>query len=142
MVKYEDEELAKLTPEERQKKLEKKHKRKQKTLSKEQEMFEAVLQYQNIGWLPKEQEIYLRKMIRKDILQIMKLEKEEAFGKNNDTSSGDDDSDDDDFANHERRLEDKVQYGSDSDMDIDKMVNQRPDYEYYVEYDEEEESEQ
>lgn len=45
MVKYEDEELAKLTPEERQKKLEKKHKRKQKTLSKEQEMFEAVLQY-------------------------------------------------------------------------------------------------
>lgn len=62
-------------------------------------------------------------MIRKDILQIMKLEKEEAFGKNNDTSSGDDDSDDDDFANHERRLEDKVQYGSDSDMDIDKMVN-------------------
>ena len=80
-------------------------------------------------------------MIRKDIKQIMKLEKEEGRGDKESGSSSSDD-DDDWEASHDRKIEDKVMYGSDSDMDIDRVINQRPDYyEYYEEYDEEGEEE-
>jgi len=66
-------------------------------------------------------------MIRKDIRQIMKIEREEA---NDDNTS---DEDDDYLEEGDRRIEDKIMYGSDSDKDIDEIVHQRPDYEYYVE---------
>lgn len=72
---YKNEELDKLSPEERQKKLDKEQKRKEFKMMKEEEMYGQVLEYQERDWMPPDEEIYLRKLIRKDIYELIKMEK-------------------------------------------------------------------
>ena len=108
--KYKDEELSKLKPEERQAKLEKEQKRREKMLIKEQELFEQVLTYQQRNNMPPHEEYYLRKMIRKDVKEIQKME-----------DMGEDDWSDEEG---EQRLEDKVMYGTDSESDNELLAAQ------------------
>lgn len=72
---WKDEELAKLKPEEKQKKIEREQKRKEYKMMKEEEMYRQVLEYQNRDMMSPEEEIYLRKLIRKDIKEIIKMER-------------------------------------------------------------------
>lgn len=96
---------------------------------KEQEMFEAVMDENEDNNLSKEQEIFLRKLIRKDIRQVLKMEREadrESRHKEGDFSDGGNDSDSWlDEGNMRRRIEEKVHFGSDSEKDIDEMVNRK-----------------
>jgi hypothetical protein len=149
---YEEEDLAKLTPEERQKKVDKKLKRKEYKLMKEQEMFEECLEHQGRGWMQPEEEIYLRKLIRKDIREMIKMERMAEY--KGETTDSEFDSGEE---NMDRRIEDKVMFGSDSDKDIDeyvlsklkgqiergevKFIDNENEEEYDEEYDEEGEDE-
>jgi hypothetical protein len=114
---YREEELAKLTPEERQKKIDKEQKRKEHKLMKEEEMFREVLASQGRNWMPPDEEIYLRKIIRKDIKELIKMERMAEY--KGETTDSDLASDEESM---NRRIEDKVMFGSDSDRDIDEMV--------------------
>jgi len=67
--------------------------------------------------MPPDEEIYLRKMIRKDIRELIKMERMAEY--KGETTDSDMDSDD---ANIDRRMEDKVMFGSDSEKDIDEFV--------------------
>lgn len=145
--------MAKLTPEERQKKVDKKQKRKEYKLMKEQEMFEECLEHQGRGWMQPEEEIYLRKLIRKDIREMIKMERMAEY--KGETTDSEFDSGEE---NMDRRIEDKVMFGSDSDKDIDeyvlsklkgqiergevKFIDNENEEEYDEEYDEEGEDEQ
>lgn len=108
--KYKEEELAKMSPEDRQAKLEKEQKKREKKLIKEQELFDQVLQYQQRDRMPPHEEYYLRKMIRKDVKEIQKME-----------DMGEDDYSD---SEGEQRLEDKVMYGTDSESDNEILMEQ------------------
>jgi len=71
-----------------------------------------VLRHQDRNSMPREEEHFLRKMIRKDVLEIIKLENQQD---GNDSDS--------DYRDDDRKLEDKVQYGTDSQSDMDEMLN-------------------
>jgi len=79
-----------------------------------------VLRAQERDWLQPEEEIFLRKMIRKDIKELIKMEKMAEYRGKNQTSS--EDSDDSVDLSRKRRIEEKVQFGSESDKDIDEYV--------------------
>ena len=84
---------------------------------KEEEMFREVLASQNRDWMPPDEEIYLRKIIRKDIKELIKMERMADY--KGETTDSDLASDEESM---NRRIEDKVMFGSDSDRDIDEMV--------------------
>lgn len=84
---------------------------------KEEEMFREVLQQQNRSWIPPDEEIYLRKLIRRDIRELIKMERMAEY--KGETTDSDLQSDNE---NMDRKIEDKVQFGSDSDRDIDDYV--------------------
>lgn len=66
--------------------------------------------------MPKEYEIWIRKKIRQDVKEIIKMERMTKYiGDSTDSEATDEE-------NYERKLEEKVQYGSDSDKDIDELV--------------------
>ena len=79
-----------------------------------------MLRAQERDWLQPEEEIFLRKMIRKDIKELIKMEKMAEYRGKNQTSS--EDSDDSVDLSRKRRIEEKVQFGSESDKDIDEYV--------------------
>lgn len=84
---------------------------------KEEEMYRDCLEQQGISWLEPDKEIYLRKLIRKDIRQWIKMEKEAEYkGETTDSEFASDEE------NMDRRIEDKVMFGSDSERDIDEFV--------------------
>jgi len=87
---------------------------------KEQEMYDECLVQQGVNWMQPDQEIYLRKLIRKDIRDMIKMEKMAEY--KGDTSDSDMDSGEE---NMDRRIEDKVMFGSDSEQDIDDYVVQK-----------------
>jgi hypothetical protein len=78
---------------------------------KEEEMFKEVLEYYGKQTLPKVKEIKLRKMIRKDVKQVIKKERE-SLDYSDTSSDSCYESDDQDW---EQNIENKVMYGSDSD---------------------------
>jgi hypothetical protein len=135
---WRDEELAKLKEDEKVRKQDKDSKRKENRLMREEEMFREILQYNEIQYLPKEDEIAIRKQIRLDVKQLIKAEQAELYDVN--TSDEEYYQEED---NMERRVEDKVMFGSDSDQDIIEYVVNKLDpedmmMEYYNEYGEEE----
>ena len=84
---------------------------------KEEEMYRDCLEQQAISWLEPDKEIYLRKLIRKDIRQWIKMEREAEYkGETTDSEFASDEE------NMDRRIEDKVMFGSDSERDIDEFV--------------------
>ena len=83
---------------------------------KEEEMFRQVLEYQKRNWMPPDEEIYMRKLIRKDIRDLIKMERMAEY--KGETTDSDMESDE----NFDRRIEDKVMFGSDSEMDINEFV--------------------
>lgn len=86
-------------------------------MMKEEETYRQVCEYQNNDQLPAEQEIYLRKLIRKDIKEVIKMERMAEYkGETTDSELASDEE------NMNRRIEDKVMFGSDSDRDIDEYV--------------------
>lgn len=108
---------------------------------KEEEMYRNVLAESKLEFLPKVQEIEVRKNIRKEIREILKFERM-ADRKPGDSSDSLDESSGEE--NMDRRIEEKVQFGSDSDNDIDEYVATKdtpnyPDHWYddELEYDEE-----
>ena len=107
MFKYREEELQKMGPDERQAYLDKDQKRRERRIIKEQDLYEQVLAYQGRNYMPKDEEFFLRKMIRKDVKKILYLE---------DLEDGDEDAVDPD---QERRIEERVQYGTDSESEFD-----------------------
>lgn len=117
--------MSKITPEKRIAKLEKEQKRKQYRLVMEEKMFRDVLAYRKIEGLPADQEIYLRKQIRKDMFDIMKLEKQTIVPKDSeeDTSSNSEEE-----GNWDKKIENKVMFGSESDRDIDEYVLTKEQY--------------
>jgi len=114
--------------------MDKEWKKKEHKLMKEEEMFKQVLEYKGVPYVSKVEEIALRKIIRKDIKQVIKLERMASYTGESTESQ---DSNDDDW---ERKIEDKVQYGSDSDRDIDEYVLSK-DTPYYDNEDDEDEEE-
>jgi len=64
MRKYREEELQKMSQDERQAYLDKEQKKRERRIIKEQELFEAVLQHQGRNQMPLEEEYFLRKLIR------------------------------------------------------------------------------
>ena len=116
------EELAKLKDDEKLRKQDKDSKRKEDRLMREEEMFREILQYNEIQYLPKEDEIAIRKQIRVDVKQLIKAEQNEQYDVN--TSDEEYYQEED---NMERRIEDKVMFGSDSDQDIIEYVVNKPD---------------
>lgn len=118
-----------MDPERRQKKVDRRMKKKEHRCMKEEEMYEEVLQYLNTDWVPKQREILIRKLIRRDVKEIIKKEKaEESYG---DTSSDSEESEQD----WERKIENKVMYGSDSDRDIEEYVMGKETPQGALEYD-------
>lgn len=89
-LEYRQEELAKLSPEERQRKEDKRAKKKEYQLMKEQDLYNQVLRANNQAWLPKEQEITVRKIIRKDVRDILKVERMDRDPATSDSSVTDD----------------------------------------------------
>lgn len=79
-------------------------------------MFRQVLEYQKRNWMPPDEEIYMRKLIRKDIRDLIKMERMAEY--KGETTDSDMESDE----NFDRRIEDKVMFGSDSEMDINEFV--------------------
>jgi hypothetical protein len=61
-------------PDERQAYLDKDQKRRERRIIKEQDLYEQVLAYQGRNYMPKDEEFFLRKMIRKDVKKILYLE--------------------------------------------------------------------
>lgn len=107
--------MAALSPEDRQKKEDKLAKKKEHQAMREEDMYNQVLIANNRRWLPKEHEIAVRKMIRKDVKELMKVEKMTKDHLSSDSSN----SEDEDW---ERKIQNKVTYGSDSERDIDEYV--------------------
>lgn len=114
---WKEEELAKLKPDERQRKIDKEMQRKETRLMREDEMFRSVMELNNLSYLPPEDEIALRRHIRQDVRVQLKLEYQNNV--NYDTSDEEYYNEDD---NMDRRIEEKVQFGSDSDQDIVEYV--------------------
>ena len=80
-------------------------------------MYRAVLYKNRTKKLSKSSEKYVRHMIRKDVKAMIKMEREseaKAYS-----------SDDSDDIDEDAKIEDKVIYGTDSDSDIDHMVDNR-----------------
>ena len=79
---------------------------------KEQEVYDGALRYNNRDYFPKQTEMIVRKVIRKDLKKLRK-----AFNQSRPdyipTTS------DEDF---DARVRNKVMFGSDSDKDIDEFV--------------------
>jgi len=67
--------------------------------------------------MPPDEEIYLRKLIRKDIRDVIKMERMAEY--KGETTDSDLESDE---GNMDRKIEDKVMFGSDSEKDIDEFV--------------------
>ena len=80
-------------------------------------MYRDVLAYRKIEGLPADQEIFLRKQIRKDMFDIMKLEKQTIMPKDSE-----DDTSSEEEGNWDKKIENKVMFGSESDRDIDEYV--------------------
>lgn len=108
--KYRKEQLEKLSPEERNKKIEKSQKRKERLTMKETELFEDVMEYRNGEALTLEQEFHLRKMIRRDVKIIQKQEDKE-LGISEES---------DDQHEWEEKINHKVQYGTDTDSELEE----------------------
>jgi hypothetical protein len=108
--KYRKEQLEKLSPEERNKKIEKSQKRKERLAMKETELFEDVMEYRNGEALTLEQEFHLRKMIRRDVKIIQKQEDKE-LGISEES---------DDQHEWEEKINHKVQYGTDTDSELEE----------------------
>ena len=83
---------------------------------RENEYYQDVLKAEGISRLPIEQEIYLRKIIRKDVKEIIRLERRE---------NGEKSEDEWDPWDEEARMDDKVIYGSSSDEDIVNEIVER-----------------
>ena len=99
---------------------------------KEEEMFREVIKLNNYTKISASEEIFLRKAIRKDMKEVLKIQRMTNLEGKTSDEEYEEDSDDQDM---ERKIEDKVQFGSDSDMDIDEFVNQRHEA-YFAKLDE------
>jgi hypothetical protein len=106
MKEYKAEKLAEMEPEEREKKLEREKKRKEDRVLHEQMLYQQVCAHQQRE-LTVEEDRYLRQLIKKDVKELTKFQKYQ----DNDFTESDE----------EQRLEDKVQYGSDSESDIQSL---------------------
>ena len=114
-----EEDMAKMTPELKQKKIERKQKKRELQLMKEEEMYRNVLAQSGLEFLAKSQEIQVRKDIRREIKEIIKFERMADRKPGDSTDSQDESSNEE---NMDRRIEEKVQFGDDSDHDIDEYV--------------------
>ena len=92
-------------------------------------MYFQVLEINGIYELSNEDEIAVRKQIRKDVKAMMKQD----YNDNYDYNSSDEEYYQEED-NMERRIEDKVMFGSDSDQDIVDYVMNKKSIEYYGQY--------
>jgi len=100
---WDAEDLAKLSPADRQKKLDRVEKRRETRLMREEEMYRSVLEINSLQYMPPDEEIALRRHIRADVRLQMKLEYQNQY--DYDTSEDDYYNEDD---NMDRKIENKV----------------------------------
>ena len=108
--------LSKLTPEERLRRIEYEQRKSETRWLREEEYYQDVLKAEGVTELPVEQEIFLRKMIRHDVKEMVRIERRE----NGEQSEGEWDPWDED-----NRMEDKLIYGSSSEDEVIDEVMQR-----------------
>jgi hypothetical protein len=113
MKEYKQEKLKDMDPEDREKKVERERKRKDDRVLHEQMLYQQVCAHQ-ARELTNEEDRYLRQLIKKDVKELTKFQKYQ----DNDFTESDED----------QRLEDRVQYGSDSESDI-QSLDQQPAWE-------------
>ena len=123
LMRYRENELKALDPEARQKRIEREQREKQRRRDMERELYHELLKAQNRNFLPPEQELFIKKMIRSDVRILDRLDKEheEALKKQN--RGPDDDSSEDEMKKYKpskkRKINEKVMYGSDSESEFE-----------------------
>jgi hypothetical protein len=115
-AKKQERELGRMAEDKRQAHLDKQFKKKEAQRLREAGYFEDFLKAEGKEWLPPEEEVWVRKMIRKDVKEMIRIEREHE-GRDSDGEVWDPDG--------AHRMDDKVIFGSSSEEDIGQEVRSR-----------------